>query len=158
MTAMTAMTNSWFGWTRGCRRGQALVEFALASMLLMLLLIGITEFSRHYFARLSARHAVAEAARFAITGQLLDDPDTGVPMTRAESIEYVITRIADDLPLLIEDIELDPADGGGPNDVVSIRATYRFLFGTGPLIRSFAPTSIAFTVATTVKNEPVFDP
>jgi Flp pilus assembly protein TadG len=155
---MMAKTNTWLGWTRGCRRGQALVEFTLASMVLMTLLIGITEFSRHYFARLSARHAVAEAARFAITGQVLDDPDTGDPMTRAESIEYVITRIADDLPLAIEDIELDPADGGGPNDVVSIRATYRFFFATGEIVRAFAPVSVAFTVATTVKNEPVFNP
>jgi hypothetical protein len=127
-------------------------------MILMTLLVGITEFSRHYFARLSARHAVAEAARFAITGQVLDDPDTGVPMTRAESIEYVITRIADDLPLEIEEIELDPADGGGPNEIVSIRATYRFFFAAGQVVRNFAPASIAFTVATTVKNEPVFDP
>lgn len=155
---MTADTNTCFGWTRSCQRGQALVEFALASMILMTLLIGITEFSRHYYARLSARHAVAEAARFAITGQVLDDPDTGIPMTRAESIAYVISRIADDLPLAIEEIELDPADGGGPNDVVSIRATYRFFFASGQVVRNFAPLSLAFTVATTVKNEPVFDP
>jgi hypothetical protein len=123
----------------------------------MLLLVGIMEFSRHYYARLSARHAVAEAARFAITGQVLDDPDTGDPMTRAESITYVINSIADTLPIEVEEIELDPEDGGGPNDVVSIRATYRFFFASGGLIRSFAPLSIAFTVATTVKNEPAFN-
>ena len=145
-------------WIRRCRRGQALAEFALASSVLLLLLFAITEFSRHYYARLSARQAVAEAARFAITGQILDDPDTGVPMTRAESIEHVIMRTADSLPLVVEGIELDPADGGGPNEVVSIRANYRFYFTSGEIIRSFAPVSVAFTVATTVRNEPVFNP
>jgi Flp pilus assembly protein TadG len=150
------MRSPWLERVR-CRRGQALVEFALATSILMLLLIGITEFSRHYYARLSARHAVSEAARFAITGQVLNDPDTGVPMTRAESIVHVINRTASTLPLVAEGIVLNPADGGGPSDVVQIRATYRFFFMDSPLVRAFAPLSVAFTVATTVKNEPVFD-
>ena len=150
------MRSSRFEWM-GCRRGQALLEFALAASVLMLLLVGITEFSRHYYVRLSARHAVAEAARFAITGQTLPDPDTGLPMTRAESIVAVINRTAGTLPLVTEGIVLNPPNGGGPGEVVQIRATYRFFFIDSPLIRSFAPLSVAFTVATTVKNEPVFN-
>lgn len=150
------MRVSLFERTRRCRRGQALVEFALATSILMLLLVGLTEFSRHYYARLSARHAVAEAARFAITGQVLNDPNTGVPMTRAQSIVAVINRTASTLPLELVSIVLNPPNGGGPNEVVSIQARYRFYFADSPLVRGFAPLSVAFTVATSVKNEPVF--
>lgn len=150
------MVVSAFEKIRRCRAGQALVEFALATSILMLLLVGLTEFSRHYYARLSARHAVAEAARFAITGQVLNDPNTGLPMTRAQSIVAVINRTAGTLPLELVSIVLNPPNGGGPNEVVSIRARYRFYFADSPMVRDFAPLSVAFTVATSVKNEPVF--
>jgi hypothetical protein len=150
------MGNPAFTRLRGCRRGQALVEFALATAVLMLIVVGIVEFSRHYYVRLSARHAVAEAARFAITGQTIEDPDSGTMMTRAQSIVHVIMRTAGTLPLEVEEIVLDPPDGGGPSDLVQIRASYRFYFATSPMVRSFAPASVGFTVATTVKNEPVF--
>ncbi len=142
---------------RGRRRGgQALVEFAMAVPILMILIFGIFEFSRHYYVRLSVRQSVSEAARFGATGRVLNDPDTGEAMSRAESIVGIIRNRASAFQLEILDIELDPADAGQPGEVVQIRAQYRFAFGTSNLIRSFAPGVVDFTVSATVRNEPVF--
>jgi hypothetical protein len=141
---------------RRSHAGQALTEFAVVAPLLLLLVTAMLEFSRHYYSRLSVRHTVVEAARFGSTGQRLDDPDTGIPMTRAESIAHIIENGARRLPVLIESIALDPSDGGQPGDLVRIEARFRFSFLLAPIIQSFAPASIAFTVATTVKNEPRF--
>lgn len=138
------------------RSGQALVEFTLAVPVLMLLFVGIFEFSRHYYTRLTIRHAVTEAARFAATGQQLTDPDSGETMTRAESIVAVMQRGTAGLALDVDRIVIDPPDGGGPDEVVRIQATYRFEFLGAAIIRQFAPPFVEFTVATTIKNEPVF--
>jgi hypothetical protein len=140
----------------GRRSGQALVEFVMASAVLMLLALGIVEFSRHYYARMTVRHHVGEAARLAATGRHLTDPETGEEMTRAESVVYFIESRAGSAPVVLESVELDPADGGQPGDIVSIRALYRFRFMASPLVRSFAPATALFTVAAVVKNEPRF--
>lgn len=141
---------------RRSRSGQALVEFLYAIPVLMLLVVGIFEFSRQYYTRLTVRHAVSEAARFAVTGQQLVDPETGDPMSRAESIIRTMNERATGLTLKVEEIQVDPSDGGGPGEIVQIRATYRAYFLSAPLVRSFAPEFTEFTVATTVRNEPVF--
>ncbi|RXJ01904.1 pilus assembly protein [Anaerobacillus alkaliphilus] len=49
--------------------GQALVEFALVFMLLMLLLCGIVDFGRAFHAYLALDHAGREAARIASIGE-----------------------------------------------------------------------------------------
>ena len=57
--------------------GQSLVEFAIVLPLLLLVFFGIFEFGRFYFTKLTLQHAVREATRFAITGNVLADPETG---------------------------------------------------------------------------------
>lgn len=147
------------GRTRGFRRGergQSLVEFVLVVPVLLLLLAGIFDFGRHFFTRLTLRHAVAEAARFAVTGNQLIDPDSGQPMTRAESIVQVIVDKAGDLNVDVTGIRITPPDGGAPGDVVQISATYRDYFMMAPVLRFFSTGYVDFTVATVVRNEPVF--
>lgn len=144
-----------FGRMRGKPRGTATVEFVMTMPMVLLLFVGIFEFSRHYYVRLNVRNAVAEAARFAATGQTLLDAE-GEEMTRAESIVSVIISRARGLNLDVDGIVIEPADGGGPDEIVRIQAGYRFEFMAAPLIGQFAPPVIEFTVATTFKNEPVF--
>lgn len=141
---------------RRTEHGQSAVEFVLAIPIVLLLLSGIFEFGRHYFTRLTLRHAVAEAGRFAVTGQQIDDPDTGATLSRARSIQRVLVDRAGDLGVSVADIELEPADGGGPGDVVRISARYRYRFVLAPIARLFGPGFVDFTVATVVKNEPEF--
>ena len=138
------------------QRGQGAVEFLMALPLVLLLLAGIFEFGRHYYTRLTLRHAVAEAARFAVTGNTLTDPQTGQPMSRSTSIVQVIIDRAHDLGVGITDITLTPPDGGGPGEIVQIDATYRYAFHLAPIARFFGNGVVDFTVSTAVLNEPAF--
>jgi len=51
-----------------CRRGQALVEFALVLPLLMLLILGIVEFGRAWNAKQILTDAAREGARLSVVG------------------------------------------------------------------------------------------
>ena len=131
--------------------GSGLVEFALVLPLILSLIFGIFEFGRMGLSHLAARHAVAEAARYAVTGQRFTDPETGDPIGRAESIRQVIR--ANVGPLAIADsIVLDPPDGGEPEEIVtvSVSFTYRYFL---PGLEDVLPP-VDFTVRTAMKNEP----
>jgi hypothetical protein len=133
--------------------GQGLVEFVLAIPFVLFLFLGIFEFGRFYYTRLTMQHAVSEAARFAITGNVL--PDTvGNPMTRANSIVEVIGRNARTLDLDVERIAIDPADAGGPGDVVRVSADFTFQFVVPGYRRLFPDGELEFQVSTSMKNEP----
>jgi len=137
-------------------RGQGLVEFTLAIPFVLLLLAGIFEFGHHYYTRMTMRHAVAEAARFSVTGLQLTNPQTGVPLTRAQSVVQMIHRRAGDLSVQVVSINLIPPSGGAPGEVVTIGAELRYFLVFPSITRLFSQAYIDFTVATTVKNEPVF--
>lgn len=64
------------------QEGQALVEFALVSLLLFTLLIGITDFARLYFTYSSLSNAAREGARYGI----INPYDTDGIMARAEAL------------------------------------------------------------------------
>lgn len=136
------------------QRGQSAVEFLLALPLVLVLLSGIFEFGRHYYTRLTLRHAVADAARFAVTGNVVDDPDTGQPMSRVESIVHTLVDRAGDLNIDVSKLVITPSDGGGPGEVVTIDVTYRYVFVLAPIARLFGPGHLDFTVSTSVMNEP----
>ena len=73
--------------------GQALVEFTLVLPLLLVMFFSILEFGLYFYTRVSLRHVVRESARFAVTGNVLND-STGTPMTKAKSIEQLILTSA----------------------------------------------------------------
>jgi len=63
------------GWIRGCKgssRGQTLVEFALLSPIIILLLVGIIDFGMAMDRRIVLQHAAREGARLAA---VTDDMD-----------------------------------------------------------------------------------
>jgi hypothetical protein len=137
--------------------GTAVLEFTIAAPIVLLLMMGIFEFGRLYYTRLTLQHAVHEAARFAVTGNTLNDPKTGDPMERAEAIRHVIVTQAKDLDLDVERLVIDPPDGGGPSDVVTVSGSFAFEFVT-PLIGYMFPGSgYEFEVETSMKNEPFFN-
>lgn len=137
------------------RRGQSVVEFVIAIPIVLALLAGIVEFGRHYYTRLTLRHAVADAARFAVTGQTLTDSLSN-PLTRAQSIVQVIRQEAYNLNVQVSDIAINPPGGGQPGEVVTISATYRYNFSMPTIASFFTPGYVDFTVTTAMKNEPVF--
>ncbi len=136
--------------------GQSLVEFVLVVPILFLLLFGIMEFGRYFYTRLTLRQAVAEAARYAITGNQLKDPVTGQGIGRATSIAHIIENHTSSLGVKPADITITPADGGKPEQVVTIRVHYHYDFSF-PSMAEILPSRMQdFTVSTSMRNEPFY--
>lgn len=141
---------------RRTRRGQSLVEFVLALPVLLMVVFGIFEFGNYYHTRLSIRNAVVEGARFAITGNVLPDPETGDPLTRALSIERVILERTARFGVEADDITISPPDGGEPEEIVTIRLDYAYQIGLPSVASVLNPGSLDFAVRTSMRNEPFF--
>ena len=135
---------------RRSQSGSGLVEFGVVFPLLMIVFLGIFEFSRHFYTRLTIRHAVAEATRFAVTGTVLTDPNTGTPLSRVESIKRVITEAASQLSVDVNNISI--ADGG-PEQIVQVSVTFNYVYAL-PYMDHLAP--VDFTISTAMRNEPYF--
>jgi len=132
--------------------GQALVEFTLVLPLLLVMFFSILEFGLYFYTRVSLRHVVRESARFAVTGNVLND-STGTPMTKAKSIEQLILTSAPAIHLTPSNITLTPADGGGPGQVVRIDVSYAYTAKLPPFVLFFPKGRLMINVATVTKNE-----
>lgn len=117
--------------------------------------MGIFELSSYFYARLTLRHSVLEASRFAITGSQMEDEESGDTLSRAASIARAFQRAAPTVPVDLESLLIDPPDGGQPGEIVTISATYRYEFFL-PLVDQFFPSGVEFTVKTAMRNEPSF--
>jgi Flp pilus assembly protein TadG len=85
-------------------RGQAIVEFALVLMILMMVLVGILEVGRLMFMYAAINNASREAARYASAIGLDTDPDTGITSEKYKfctMIEKMAKRSAFFTPLTI---------------------------------------------------------
>lgn len=146
--------------TRKLRRdssGQSIVEFALVLPLLLLMFFGIFEFGRFYFTKLTLQHAVREATRFAVTGNVLTDPETGDPIDRASSIVRVILYNTKDLDVALDGITISPADGGEPGDIVRVVVDFRYDL-TLPLLRGIVPDGhVDLSFSTAMRNEAFYE-
>ena len=136
------------------RRGQSIVEFSLAIPALLLLFFGIFEFGRYYWTRVTLRHVVREAARFAVTGNVLPD-SAGDPLDRPTSIQQLIlgSNGAFGLRITPGQISLTPADGGGPGSIVQVAVDYPYT-PVVPLVASAFPGGqVMIRVSTVMRNE-----
>jgi len=137
--------------------GQSLAEFALVLPVLLLVFMGIFEFGRFYYTRLTLQHAVREATRYAITGQTQTDPETGEPISRANSIVNVILANTATLHVDLDGISIDPADGGGPEEIVRVRVDFGYDFEM-PLVKDLLPESgVTLSYETAMRNEPFYE-
>lgn len=136
--------------------GQAAVEFALAAPVALLLLVATVELGQLFYTRLSMRHLAQQATRFAVTGQVLNDPETGDPLSRALSVESLIYRQAEGLRVEVDSVRVDPADGGEPGEVVRVTVHYRFDLSLPWIERVLTGASGSYAVRVAMKNEPVF--
>jgi len=142
---------------KGSTSGQSLAEFALVLPVLLLVFMGIFEFGRFYYTRLTLQHAVREATRYAITGQTQTDPETGEPISRASSIVNVILANTATLHVDLDGISIDPADGGGPEEIVRVRVDFGYDFEM-PLVKEFLPgAGVTLSYEAAMRNEPFFE-
>ena len=137
-----------------CTRGSALIEMALVTPMLLMLFASVFEFGRVFHTRLTARHAVIEATRYAVTGNQLTDSESGDVLDRASSIRRIVAERAYTLPVTPESIVIDPADGGGPEEVVRVTLTYTYDYAF-PGLLDVLP-ALRFSVAAAMRNEPFY--
>ena len=138
-------------------RGSMLVEAAVVLPLLLLLLFAITEFGRLFYTKITVESAVRQAARFAVTGNLLEDPGSpGNDLSREDGIkQYVVTHAAG-VTVDPSRITVEPLGGGGPGDLVKVTAEHTFRFVAPIVGRFFDDGEYTFTYTATMKNEPLF--
>lgn len=142
----------------GSLRGQAMVEFILVAPLYFLLTFAVIDFGRMFFVQMNLQQTVQEAARFASTGNHLNDPKTpGQTMSRINSIiakakQSVIG--ADITNIQISSLSGGVGSAGGPGDTVTVSLTSNLKLMT-PMVAKFFPNgAYTFTSSATFKNEP----
>ena len=146
-------------------RGVALIEAALITPLFFLLTFSIVEFGAVFYAYLALENGVSLATRYAVTGNLLDDPaNPGTPLSRQDSIKTAMrlstpTLTIDDAMFTFS--HSSPGGGawvggtGGPNDIERVTINYTWRFFT-PLFWAFFPPDgqLTLRVDSAMKNEP----
>jgi hypothetical protein len=135
------------------------VEFAFVLPLFVALVVGVFEFGRLFYLRLTIHSAVREASRFTVTGNVLPDPDKpGEFLSRIDSIILRLRSAAPGLDLTPSHVEVigpkGSGDPGGPGDVVTIRVEYDIDLIT-PVVRPVFPGGThRYSVAVVSQNEP----
>jgi hypothetical protein len=131
--------------------GSALLEFGLTIPIILMVFFGIVEFGSLSFARITVRHAVVEATRFAVTGNQLTDPDDDqVLLSRIASIQRMVHDRA--THVTIQNISVNPADGGGPEEIVTITVDFTYNYFLPGFKDVLDP--VDFSVSTSMRNEP----
>ncbi|MFZ5805823.1 MAG: TadE/TadG family type IV pilus assembly protein [Verrucomicrobiota bacterium] len=69
-----------------CALGQALLEFALAVPIFLVMMFGLVDLARYYFTEQSISHTLRAAGRYAVTGQLMSN--TSYATTNTSSFPY----------------------------------------------------------------------
>lgn len=133
----------------------------MAAVLFMMVTVGILDFGRVLYYRSNLKHAVSQSARFAITGNSLDDPNSpGQRLTREASIISRIRQLSG-MSINTSDVEIAAIDSdgnfhrgaGGPGDVVTVRVSHTVKL-LAPYIDTVLPDGLlTFTTTTSFRNE-----
>ena len=151
----------------GSSKGNALVEAAIITPLLLLLTFSIVDFASLFYVYLALENGVSQATRYAITGNLVDDPlNPGTPLSREESIKSAMRHATPTLTLndgAFTFAHLPLGGGawaggvGGPNEIEKVTVSYTWNIMT-PLLRPFFPSGqINLTAESAMKNEGRFN-
>jgi Flp pilus assembly protein TadG len=106
-------------------RGAAAVEFAFVLPLLMLLVVGIIDFSRIFNAEIQLSQAAREGVRLAALASPVTGYDKAAVRDRAVLAAPRPAFYADPVSVADADIALC-SPSSGLNDVASVKATYTF--------------------------------
>jgi Flp pilus assembly protein TadG len=148
-------------------RGTSLVEAAIFMPLLLLLTFAIVDFAALFYAYLALENGVSQATRFAVTGNLLDNPaDEGVKLSRQESIKLAMRNATPTLTIADDAFtfaHLSPGETewrsgtGGPSDIEKVTVRYGWTPMT-PLLRPFFTDGrLTLVVDSAMKNEGRFE-
>ena len=153
---------------RDCK-GANLIEAALILPLLLLLIISIADFGTLFYVHLAIENGVSQATRYAVTGNLVDDPaNPGSKLSREDSIKTIMRQATPNLTITDSDVTFThctptgttcpwTSGSGGPGDIGKVEVGHSWKF-MNPLLRPFFPPygQITLTAASAMKNESLF--
>lgn len=142
----------------GASRGQSLVEFALVFPVFLLLLCGIVDVSNVFYTEMSVQNALRQAARYAITGNHLPDPNNpGQNLSRVNSIIATAQQAAPGINfsnINISSVAGGAGSAGGPGDTVTVSMSSGVKMLTPVIAPLFPNGTYNYTVSVTFRNEP----
>jgi hypothetical protein len=114
-----------------------MMEAAIITPLLLLLTFSIVDFGAVFYVYLALENGVSQATRFAITGELKDDPaNPGTPLDRVGSVKLAMrqatpTLTIPDSAFTFQSRASTPGGAwaggvGGPNDIGKVTIAYRW--------------------------------
>jgi hypothetical protein len=146
--------------------GNSLVEAALITPLLIFLTFSIVDFGLMFYAQLALENGVSQATRFAVTGNVLDDPaNPGTALSRTDSIKLAMRRATPTLTIpdgAFSFTHMAPggaawlAGTGGPQEIEKVSIAYTWTFFNPMMWPFFANGQINLSVDSAMKNESRF--
>jgi Flp pilus assembly protein TadG len=151
----------------GDRRGNNLIEAAIITPLMVFMTFSIVDFATIMYAYLALENGVSQATRFAVTGNVLDDPDKpGSKLSRKDSIIAAMRNATPTLTIPDEAFTFSHlptgastwvSGTGGPNAIEKVSVEYRWSL-LSPVLRPFLPDGqIRLVVDSAMKNEGRFE-
>lgn len=144
-------------------RGNNLIEAAIITPLLAFLTFSIVDFATMFYAYLALENGVSQATRFAVTGNLLDDPETpGAKLSRRDSIIETMRAVTPTLTIPDDAFtfsHLPPGAAtwvngtGGPLDIEKVSVEYEWSLLSPVLRPFFEDGQITLRVDSAMKNE-----
>jgi hypothetical protein len=144
-------------------QGTSLIEAAIITPLLLLLTFSIVDFGALFYVYLALENGVSQATRFAITGNLLNDPaNPGSTLSRVDSIKLAMrdatpTLTIDDSAFSFSHMAAGGTawvgGDGGPNDLEKVSVVYTWTFFNPVLGAFFTGGQITLNVDSAMKNE-----
>ena len=147
-------------------KGNNMIEAAIIAPLLLLLTFSIVDFSCLFYVYLALENGASQATRYAVTGQLKDDPlNPGTPLSRSESIKLAMRQATPTLTITDSAFTFShqPATGGawvggtgGPSEIEKVTINYTWTLFTPMLWPFFNNGQVNLTVDSIMKNEGSF--
>jgi hypothetical protein len=147
-------------------RGTSLVEAALVTPLLLLLTLSILDFSVLFYTYLALENGVSQATRFAVTGNVLNDPNNPAnQLSRVDSIKLAMRNATPTLTIDDAAFTFDHMAPGGnawaggtgaPGDLEKLSISYPWTFINPMLWPFFNGGQITLKVDSAMKNESRF--
>jgi hypothetical protein len=146
--------------------GSNMVEAAIITPLLLLLTFSVVDFASLFYVNLALENGVSQATRYAVTGNVMNDPaNPANQLSRVDSIKLAMRQATPTLTLNDSAFTFShmPAGGsawiggtGAPGDIEKLTIDYNWNILT-PLIRPFfAGGQIHVSVNSAMRNESRF--
>ena len=144
--------------------GTSLLETAIILPLLLLLTFSIVDFGALFYVYLALENGASQATRYAVTGNLMDDPlNPGTKLTRDSSIKLAMRNATPTLTIADSAFTFSRLSGGawvagsgGPSDIEKVTIGYTWKFFNPMMSAFFTNGRMVLTVDSVMKNEGSF--